>query len=42
MIAVMGEDWEDGFWLFGGLGWGSPSGPSLLPPVTLTLALSRC
>ena len=39
MIAIMGNDWNDGFWLFGVLRWGSPSGPAR--PLALTLALSR-
>ncbi len=40
MIAMMGNDLNDGVWLFGVLGWGSPSGPSR--PLALTPALSRC
>ena len=39
MIAVIGNDLNDGLWLFGVLRWGSPSGPA--PPLALTPALSR-
>ena len=35
-----GKDFKDGWWLFGVVCWGSPSGPAL--PLALTLALSRC
>ena len=32
-------EFDDGFWLFGVLRWGSPSGPA--PPLAITPALSR-
>ncbi len=40
MIAMVGNDLNDGGVVVWVLGWGSPSGPA--PPLALTPALSRC